>query len=842
MSEDRSEFSFGFPSDLRNEALKRIEGVRDLPTLPAVVQHVMAMARDINVSFKELKQVIIADPPLAAKILKVANSAYYARRVKATSIDNALVTIGLQQVINICASMGIMKALDQWEAKILDRENLWRHALSTGFLAKGLELRRPGKSKEKTFDIFLSGLLHNIGWIVIDYVFHDKMRQILKTAEEVEIWTMDYEVDILGMDHAELGSMFLDKWGLGKDICQVVANHHNPVVAGTHSSDAAIVQAAAFLSPYSFRVEPHLAVASPELPHRLEQPGTAEGLDELRQRYEGHIKQAAVMAERLFGWIGMKSSRVDTADIAEQLLGGSADEEIDIEPPKPLEEPEPPKPAVEEVAEDDQKSETDAMSELFGTSSDEEEKKPTEKPSSDISSVLTSEVKKMVTEEVQPEPEEEEKFVFFDETAPKPEPGQEPVPEPEPVREPVIEPAETTSQPSEPEQSVIDQLFGSNEETPASQVPVKEAAPEPVEVKKAESEDDVINQLFGKSEEEPVSTPVVVEPQQLEQPQTDQETTISIPVSGESDDTSIIEELQEKTEPSVPEPVPVPAVEAEPEPTPTPIPEPAPEPEPEPEPKPAQPQAPAPLTVPKGDGPYLLLLNVDASSTEKAEPLLARSKFRVSRVDELLQAVKLMKQELPDVLVVGIDMPPVDLAKILKSVQGLNLKKYIPIVGVSPVEQADNIHTCQEYLDDWLLSPFEPKELLIRCQGQRIMADRIKQLRSLERMKVKARPVDQVLLLILHHLNNSLVMMKGRSKLTDEANPVQVNRFIREVNDQSERMGNLLAAMKHVLSVGKAKKLMNPTVDGAFAGLEQNLRKRLLLMEKQYGTVTKKTK
>ncbi|MBD3166698.1 HDOD domain-containing protein [bacterium] len=350
MAAESKGFSFGFPSDLRDEALRRIDGLRDLPTLPVIVQRVMAMAQDVNVSFRELKQVIIADPPLAAKILKVANSAYYARRVKATSIDQALVTVGLQQVISICASMGVIGSLDEWEQKVLDRERLWRHSLATGFLAKGLELRRGG-GQNKGPDIFLCGLLHNIGWIVIDYLFHDRIHEILRTAETTDEWKIEHEVDILGIDHAELGSMFLEKWGLPNEICEIVGNHHQPEAAETYQLESALIQTSAHLSPFRFRMEPILKEASELLPHKVKEPGTAAALEEIKKKYVGHINQASVMADRLFGWLDMDSSKDN---------GGEGKKAKSAPKPQPAEDPPAPVPSEEETDDAETASESAA--------------------------------------------------------------------------------------------------------------------------------------------------------------------------------------------------------------------------------------------------------------------------------------------------------------------------------------------------------------------------------------------------------------------------------------------------------------------------------------------------
>ena len=288
--------------ELRNRVLQRLEELEELPTLPAVVMKVLDLAYKENVSVRDLKQVIITDPPLSAKVLRVANSVYYGRATKTKSLDQALVTIGLDMLVTICTSMGVIQSFDAWEERKLHRKDIWAHALATSFLAKSLEMRKAMIDNNGP-DIFVAGLLHNIGWIIIDQYFGEELDAILKTADEVEEWTLEYERDILGMDHAEIGYLFLKKWGLPEEVAEVVRYHHDVDYDGKFAPQAALIGLSSFISPYPFKLDVPLKRLSNQIPHRLSHTEGEQLIGEIKQRYAPHISQAYAMTDRLMDWM-----------------------------------------------------------------------------------------------------------------------------------------------------------------------------------------------------------------------------------------------------------------------------------------------------------------------------------------------------------------------------------------------------------------------------------------------------------------------------------------------------------------------------------------------------------
>ncbi len=291
-----------FKSLSHEEAVQKIINLEDLPTLPAVAQRVIDLAQSENVDFKELKKIIITDPPLTARVLRVANSSFYGRRLPARTVEDALVTLGIHNLLAICNTIGILKSFDIWQTFNFSRAELWRHSLATAFLAKSLEFRKM-LNLEQSPDLFLCGLVHNIGWIIYDHLFSPILAAALTTAREVLEWTLEIERSLMGINHAEAGAIFLRKWGLPEDVCEVVQYHHNPNQAGELASFSGILQIAAALSPHRFALDLEFDRVCDKVPHFLENTEGNAALLEMHERYDTHIRQAGVMADLLLEWL-----------------------------------------------------------------------------------------------------------------------------------------------------------------------------------------------------------------------------------------------------------------------------------------------------------------------------------------------------------------------------------------------------------------------------------------------------------------------------------------------------------------------------------------------------------
>ena len=286
----------------RNQIIESIENLKDLPTLPQVAQRVVALSQDPKTSYRDLKTVILPDPPLAAKVMMMANSAFFHRRKQAKTLEEAIFTIGLNNLVAICTSVGILDVFNRWGAAKMDRRQLWRHSVATGFLSKSLGIRKV-LNKPDGPDIFLAGLLHDIGWIVFDKIVPQKLLTAIKAKETAGSWSLEMETEYIGMDHAEAGALFLKHWNIPPAVIEIVANHHCPEKSAHYPAQTGVVRISSLLVQHRFLFSLPFDKLPDFFPHHLEALHSPRVEREMQERYEDYIKQADTIADLMTGWL-----------------------------------------------------------------------------------------------------------------------------------------------------------------------------------------------------------------------------------------------------------------------------------------------------------------------------------------------------------------------------------------------------------------------------------------------------------------------------------------------------------------------------------------------------------
>lgn len=205
--------------------------IDELPTLSGTVTHLLNLLEDKNSNALLLTEVIKKDPALTAKILKVANSAYYGFSQKISDLERAVALLGFNMVKSLAISIGVMKNLpSQKKSSGFSEKELWRHSVTVAIL-----LREIGKRlypHEDTEYLFILGLLHDIGIVVFNQFFSDLYNEVLDDAgllDRKEIYMVEQK--IIGVDHGEVGGMLLTRWNFPSIISLPVNNHHQEEVS-----------------------------------------------------------------------------------------------------------------------------------------------------------------------------------------------------------------------------------------------------------------------------------------------------------------------------------------------------------------------------------------------------------------------------------------------------------------------------------------------------------------------------------------------------------------------------------------------------------------------------------
>jgi putative nucleotidyltransferase with HDIG domain len=221
-------------------ALSRLLGCRpdDLPTLPAAAQEVARLAADPEADVARVVEVIRRDPPLAAKVLRLSNSPMFRTRAQITSLDRAVLVLGLEEIRNLTLGLAVLSSFGAGSLKRrLLRQRLWEHSLVVATLAERLAKEALGLGP----GFYSFGLLHDLGKVALEAFRSQDVGAVLKTIEGQRLVWVEAENQTLHFDHAFLGGQLLSYWEFPAELVSAVAAHHQPWTAGEHSQAAGLV-------------------------------------------------------------------------------------------------------------------------------------------------------------------------------------------------------------------------------------------------------------------------------------------------------------------------------------------------------------------------------------------------------------------------------------------------------------------------------------------------------------------------------------------------------------------------------------------------------------------------
>jgi len=239
-----------------------LEDHKELASLPQTLAEVLRVTRDDNSSAQDLAEVLMRDPALTAKILRVVNSPFYGMSREVTTLTQAVVTLGIRAVSALALSTSIYDITGRWQSTI-DRVRFWRHslevAIASRLIAEAIRYPRPEEA-------FVAGLLHDLGLLVLEKSFADKFANVWKqspTGDEL----LELEENTWGTNHARVGQFLLEQWKIPGSICEAVGQHHKifpPDVTDTEHRLSQVVVLANKISKFTVSKTKH------QLPHELD--------------------------------------------------------------------------------------------------------------------------------------------------------------------------------------------------------------------------------------------------------------------------------------------------------------------------------------------------------------------------------------------------------------------------------------------------------------------------------------------------------------------------------------------------------------------------------------------
>ncbi|MBF0200616.1 MAG: HDOD domain-containing protein [Desulfamplus sp.] len=225
--------------DNRKKVISLLNQVESIFTMPSIALQVYQVASNPNSEIEDIVNNIVLDPSLTIKILKIVNSPFYGLSEKISSIKEAVVMLGRDEIINMAFGLSLSRSFLDADLKgVMDPEIIWQHSMETALIAKYICRDMP---QFKNLGIFTAGLLHDLGKAYLVENFSELYITIISQGNEHGLLTSALEQEVLGIDHGGIGKLIGDNWNLPDSLVHAVAFHHQPSAALKYSPFAAVI-------------------------------------------------------------------------------------------------------------------------------------------------------------------------------------------------------------------------------------------------------------------------------------------------------------------------------------------------------------------------------------------------------------------------------------------------------------------------------------------------------------------------------------------------------------------------------------------------------------------------
>ncbi len=216
---------------------QRVEETLDLPAMPTIAQEVMRLRVDHNAGAADLAAVVEQDPSLAAQVVSWASSPYYGYQGKIDSIHTAISRVlGFDLVLNLALGISVGKVFNVTNDGPLGIKSYWRQSVYCATLCEKLCSFIRGKTRPSRGLVYLSGLLHNFGQLILGHLFPPQFYLINRYVEmNPHIPLADIERYLLGTTHLEVGEWLMQSWNMPDELISAVRWHHHEEFSGNEA-------------------------------------------------------------------------------------------------------------------------------------------------------------------------------------------------------------------------------------------------------------------------------------------------------------------------------------------------------------------------------------------------------------------------------------------------------------------------------------------------------------------------------------------------------------------------------------------------------------------------------
>ncbi len=216
-----------------------------LPSLSSINKSLLGLVLTEHRYTAQIGEIISRDPSLTARLLRLVNSVYYGLSTPVTSIEEAVFYLGIRQIRQLTLVTPVIEDFQKLSSQCaFPWREFWQHCIGTGLLTHEIA----GLSQATNDDtVYIAGLVHDVGKIVMAWAFPDHFTEIHRLALPGVQDLIEIENAVLGIDHAELGALYMERHRMSDLLIQTVRHHHSPEKAKSHGGIVASVQIADLL-------------------------------------------------------------------------------------------------------------------------------------------------------------------------------------------------------------------------------------------------------------------------------------------------------------------------------------------------------------------------------------------------------------------------------------------------------------------------------------------------------------------------------------------------------------------------------------------------------------------
>lgn len=200
-----------------------------LPAIPHIAQKILSLKITTDEGERALLELVRKDPPILSRVIGLSNSPLFGTGRQIMTLNEAAALLGSRRIKMVALSFAMMAAMTRKPIGLLNIHNLWQHSLAVAMTMDNLSRYMPEERRPSEDEIYLSGLLHDIGFLVLDHLdtqLSDKFHAHLATEPGRPV--DEIEAEMLEMNHGELGAALARHWNLPDNITAVLNYHHTP--------------------------------------------------------------------------------------------------------------------------------------------------------------------------------------------------------------------------------------------------------------------------------------------------------------------------------------------------------------------------------------------------------------------------------------------------------------------------------------------------------------------------------------------------------------------------------------------------------------------------------------